>query len=110
MGIIPIWGFQMLAAIVIARFAKLNIPLVLIGANVTIAPFIPIVIYLSLLSGAWILGISDPLHFSLDLSTDDIPLKLKQYVIGSIALAVVASIFFGLVTYAGFWLNKRKKV
>ncbi len=108
MGIVPIWGFQMMIAVVVARFAKLNIPLVLVAANISIPPLIPLIIYFSLLIGAKFLGIHDTLLFSFDLKQDDIELKLKQYVIGSIALAIMASVFFGVLTYVCFKIGSRK--
>ena len=108
MGIIPIWGFQMVTAVVIGRFAKLNIPLVLVAANISIAPLIPLIIYFSLIIGAQILGINDTILFSFDLKQGDIELRLKQYVIGSVVLALVASIFFGLLTYVCFRLGSKK--
>ena len=100
----------MVTAIIIARFAKLNIPMVLVAANISVAPLIPLIIYFSLLIGAKILGIHDTLIFSFDLKQEDIGLRLKQYVIGSLVLAVIASVFFGGLTYLSFKLGSKKSI
>ncbi|MES1225118.1 MAG: DUF2062 domain-containing protein, partial [Bacteroidota bacterium] len=41
MGIVPIWGFQLLAAIALAIVLRLNKALVIIAANISVPPMIP---------------------------------------------------------------------
>ena len=53
MGIIPIWGFQLVAAIFLAILFKLNKPLVIVAANISIPPMIPVIIFLSYKMGAY---------------------------------------------------------
>jgi glycosyltransferase involved in cell wall biosynthesis len=60
MGIIPIWGFQLIAAIFLAVLFKLNKPLVILAANISITPMIPIIIYMSFKMGAWMMGKTAP--------------------------------------------------
>lgn len=57
MGIVPIWGFQLLVGIPLAVFFKLNKGLFLIGANISIFPLTPLWWVLSLKVGQWILGL-----------------------------------------------------
>ncbi|MCB0793350.1 MAG: DUF2062 domain-containing protein, partial [Flavobacteriales bacterium] len=52
MGILPIWGFQLLVAIPLAFFLKLNRVLVVAAANISIPPMIPFIVFGSYLSGA----------------------------------------------------------
>src|SRR5260221_2204305 len=47
MGIIPIWGFQTLAAIFFAIIFKLNKVLVVIFSHISFPPMMPLVIFLS---------------------------------------------------------------
>ncbi len=45
MGIVPFWGFQMLIAFALAQLLKLNKPLVILAANISLPPIIPFIIW-----------------------------------------------------------------
>jgi glycosyltransferase involved in cell wall biosynthesis len=99
MGIVPIWGFQLLVAISLAILFKLNKVLVIIAANISIPPMIPFIIFGSYKAGAaWMGKNAVELEYSRSLSLDIIKRNLQQYIYGSITLAVVAGLFFGLLT------------
>lgn len=51
MGIVPIWGFQLVTAVALATLFKLNRALVLIACNVSFPPFIPFFIWGSFVTG-----------------------------------------------------------
>jgi len=100
MGIIPIWGFQLMAAIFLAILLKLNKPLVIIAANISITPMIPIIIVASYEAGAFWMGEhATQLIFDRSISLDSIQKNLQQYIYGSITLAIIAGVFFGLLTF-----------
>ena len=109
MGIIPIWGFQLVAAIFFAILFKLNKALVIIAANISIPPMIPFIIFGSYKVGAlWMGGHAMKLDFSSSISLDSIRKNLQQYIYGSITLAIVAGFFFGLLTFILLkMMNKR---
>ena len=110
MGIIPIWGFQLVTAIVLAFVFKLNKPLVIIFANISIPPFIPVIIYLSMICGSlWVKQAVGLFHFSGDISIESVKPYLVQYIAGSITLAIIAALAFGTATYAYLYLNKNKR-
>ena len=99
MGIIPIWGFQTLAAIFLAVTLKLNKTLVLIFSLVSFPPMMPLIIYLSYRLGRfWLNAGGSPAAFSKNISVQNIGRHLEQYVCGSITLAVIAGILIGLLT------------
>lgn len=101
MGIIPIWGFQLLTAIFLSVLLKLNKALVIIAANISIPPMIPLIVYLSYKMGAvWVENGRDDLFFTKELSLEAVKGNLAQYIYGSITLAVVAALLFGLLTWA----------
>ncbi len=110
MGIFPVWGFQMLIAVVIAQLIKLNKALVLISSNISIPPMIPFIVYGSFQMGrmfvtedaTWIL-------FSKDLSLDDVKQNLFQYITGSITLSIAAGLVTGLVTWLALSVFRRKR-
>jgi glycosyltransferase involved in cell wall biosynthesis len=100
MGIIPIWGFQLVAAIFLAMLFRLNKALVIIAANISIPPMIPLIIFLSYKMGAWWMGDRVmSLSFSRDINLETIKANLEQYIYGSITLAIIAALLSGLIAW-----------
>jgi glycosyltransferase involved in cell wall biosynthesis len=98
MGIVPLWGFQMIVALALAALFRLNKALTLIASNISIPPMIPLIIFLSFMMGRMWMG-NNAVHliFSRNISVNAIKLNLEQYIFGSISLAVVAGLLaFGL--------------
>jgi glycosyltransferase involved in cell wall biosynthesis len=109
MGIIPIWGFQLASAIFLAILFKLNKPLVIVAANISIPPMIPFIIYLSFKTGAiWMGKNAMQFNFSNSITLKSVKDNLVQYIYGSITLAIVAGIVFGLVTFIFLKLIDKK--
>jgi uncharacterized protein (DUF2062 family) len=101
MGIFPVWGFQMLIAIAVSFIFRLNKMLVILAANISIPPMIPIIIYVSHLCGAlWMGEHGRQITFDQELSVDSVMDNLVQYILGAITLSVVAGIVGGAITYA----------
>jgi len=98
MGIIPIWGFQTLLAIFVAVALKLNRPLVIIFSLASFPPLMPLFIFLSYRTGAFITG-NKP-------AGQNISSRLEQYIYGSVILAITAAIMTGLLTLAFLKLTK----
>ena len=111
MGIIPIWGFQLAVGIFLSVVFRLNTALVVIAANISIPPMIPLIIFCSYKMGAlWMDGGEVNMLFNSDLSLESIRNNLEQYIYGSITLAVVAAFITGLLSYVAMRLLKRKPV
>jgi glycosyltransferase involved in cell wall biosynthesis len=111
MGILPIWGFQLLAAVFLAVLFKLNKALVIIASNISIPPMIPLIIYGSYKMGAiWMGANTARLEFNTNISLDTIRSNLKQYILGSTTLAIVAGIVAGLLAFGLLKLFKKKPV
>jgi glycosyltransferase involved in cell wall biosynthesis len=109
MGIFPIWGFQMGTAIFLAILFRMNKALVIIGANISIPPMIPLIIFASYkMGGLWMGTHAGTLEFSRNISRESIRDNIEQYLYGSISLAVLAAVVFGLLTYLLLKLFKRK--
>lgn len=109
MGIVPIWGFQSVVALALAVVLRLNKILVLVGSNVSFPPFIPFILYGSMMSGSILLG--EPMHLpTLDAITLEFALQsLGIYIVGSFALAAVVGAVLGLLTYLTLELTRKKK-
>lgn len=98
MGIIPIWGFQMAVAVVLAHLLKLNKIVVLASSNISIPPCIPFIIFGSLWCGGHILGvptIADINTLSIDVAWQ----SFLQYLIGSIAFAIAMGLVAWIISY-----------
>jgi glycosyltransferase involved in cell wall biosynthesis len=108
MGIVPIWGYQLIVGLTLAYIMKLNKTIVFIAANISIPPMIPIILYGSFLMGGWFIG-----EYASPVTIDTISFSyvkhhLFQYLVGSIALAVVAGLLVFLFTWVAvsFWRKK----
>ncbi len=90
-GIVPIWGYQMIAAAGVAHLLKLNKAITLISSNISIPPMIPFILYGSYWLGGVISGSGRTISFSdFDLKSgyEDI----IQYLIGSTTLAILGAV------------------
>ncbi len=100
MGIMPIWGFQLVVAIFGAILLRLNKGLVIIFANISIPPMIPLIIYASYRFGNfWLPETGSWISLTKSLSLSAIRYNFKQYLFGSISLALTAGLVAGLITY-----------
>jgi len=108
-AILPIWGFQMLLALFLAVLLRLNKGLVILFANLSIPPMIPLVVYSSYRFGAfWMPGSAQVVSLSKSLSLSAIRYNFKQYLVGSISLAICAGLTAGGITYIILWLFSKK--
>ncbi|KAA2241816.1 DUF2062 domain-containing protein [Chitinophaga agrisoli] len=100
MGIVPIWGFQMLVALLLSAVFKLNKALVLVAANISIPPLIPFIVYLSFIMGRfWVKEDATFVIFSKQLTVNDMWQNLQQYLYGSISLAIVVGLTATLLSF-----------
>ncbi len=100
MGIAPVWGFQMIIALALAFVFRLNKALVLLAANISIPPMIPLIIYLSHLTGkVWMGNEAQDIAFSNDINLETIQSQFIQYLYGALTLATIAGAVFGLAVY-----------
>jgi len=110
MGIFPIWGFQLASAIFLAVLLRLNKGLVIVFANISIPPMIPLIIYTSYRFGAfWMPANAHMISLTKTLSLSAIRYNFKQYLAGSISLAITAGLISGLITYLLLQLFSKKK-
>jgi len=97
-GILPIWGFQLIAGLFLAVIFRLNKALVAIASNISIPPMIPLIIFLSYRTGGLLIG------------DKTIGGHFKQYIYGSIVFAVIAGLLTALLTFILLKLFKRKTI
>ena len=110
MGIVPIWGFQMATALLLASIFRLNKALTLIASNISIPPMIPVIIFFSFLLGRiWIGENSISMMFNRHLDKHAVTLNIEQYIYGSITLAIIAGLLAYGITYLLLTLSGRRK-
>ena len=110
MGIVPIWGFQLAVAIALSFLLRLNKALVIIAANISIPPMIPLILFLSYQMGAIWSGVqAEEISFSKEITLDTVRSNLVQYVLGAVSLAISAGVIFGGLTYTTLKIFKRSK-
>lgn len=111
MGIFPIWGFQLLVAITVSFLLRLNKALVIIAANISIPPMIPVIIFVSHMVGAaWMGDDAHHLSFSTNITLEMMYDNLLQYVVGAVTLAIVSGVIFGVLTFALLKLFRYRRV
>jgi len=99
-GIMPIWGWQMLAAMGMASLLRLNKFIALAVSNISIPPLIPFIIFISYLAGGWTLGTnSTTFYYTNEFKMDWIKHNLFQYLVGSLVFGAVFAIVMGSLTY-----------
>jgi uncharacterized protein (DUF2062 family) len=99
MGVAPVWGWQMAIALGIAITFKLNKIITLAVSNISIPPMIPLILYLSYITGGIILGKGAGIDFSSNITLDFVTENLVQYILGSLVFGLILAGVLGLITY-----------
>jgi glycosyltransferase involved in cell wall biosynthesis len=99
MGIVPLWGFQLLIGIPLAILFRMNKVLFIAAANISIPPMIPFIIYGSFICGQLFLTGTTNTAQLTDLSLEAIRKNVYQYAIGACIFAVIAFIASFLVSF-----------
>ena len=108
-GLSPLWGFHTVIVIFLAVLFNLNKVIAFAFSNVSIPPFIPLILYLSLKLGSWILNESFVLSINEIDPSIELVKYLKSYLVGSFVLSTTAAVFCGFLGYLFLTLNERKK-
>lgn len=96
MGIVPIWGYQMIVAGVLAHLMGLNKVITIVASNISIPPMIPFLLFGSYVTGGWVLD--QPVTLTLhEVTFDTIKDSLLQYLAGSMVFAVICGLLAGFV-------------
>jgi len=108
MGIVPIWGFQLIVGISLAMLFRLNKALVILAAHISIPPMVPVILFVSHLTGAYWMGEkAHYISFSRELTFKVFQHDMTQYFLGAITLAIVTGIVGGLVAFVVLKIFKR---
>ncbi|SFB06451.1 DUF2062 domain-containing protein [Algoriphagus aquimarinus] len=98
-GVFPIWGFQMIVAFFAASLLKMNRVIVLTFSNISLPPFIPMIIISSYFFGSFFVEKKVLIPDFSEITVDTIYLQLYQYMVGAVILScVLGALGFG-ITY-----------
>lgn len=96
-GIVPLWGFQTVGVLGSAYALRLNKLIAFAFSNVSLPPFIPLIIFGSLKTGSWL--VASPGMPEGPLSFEVVQQHLFQYLVGSSVLAVLLAAMAGVGGY-----------
>lgn len=106
-GILPIWGFQMMVGVGLAQFLGLNRLVVLATSNISLPPMIIGVLYGSYQCGR--LFFKDAPSISMDnVSLDMVVSSGMCYIVGAIILAIISAIIVYIISFLLLHLLRRK--
>ena len=109
MGIVPLWGFQMLIAAALAVPFRLNKVVVLAFSNISVPPMIPLIIYGSYKMGGLFFSDAHDLHDWKDLTLESIYINFSQYVVGSFVLAAAVGMLGFIASFFILSALRKKK-
>lgn len=109
-GLSPLWGFHTIIVIFLAILLKLNKVISFAFSNISLPPFIPLVLLMSLQTGNWVLGIDTHYNLSTIMDNFDMVQNLKSYLVGSITLSISSAMIIGGLAYVLFNLFDKKVV
>ncbi len=107
MGILPIWGYQLIIGFFLAHLLKINKAIFFIAANISLPPMIPFILYLSYVTGSYVIGDGSWL-VDIELNFESIGQNLKQYLAGAIVFASIAGVVTGALSYMLLLIFKRR--
>ena len=112
MGIAPVWGFQTVIVITLSVFLRLNKVLAFTFSNISLPPFIPLIIYCSLAVGSLLMPSlrQQSLFHPDEISFAIIQSHLVQYLVGSLILATAMALLTGFGSYVLIKLRNSKTV
>ena len=109
-GLSPLWGFHTIIVLFLAVLFKLNKVIAFAFSNISLAPFIPFILLASLRTGTFITGEELTYTFESIVTNFEFVTHLKTYILGSLTLAVLGAVIFGLLGYLILTVFDRKKI
>jgi glycosyltransferase involved in cell wall biosynthesis len=108
MGIVPIWGFQLLVGIPLSVYFRMNKVLFITAANISLPPAIPLIIFASYKFGGLFYKNGVQLESFSELTLESIHVNFVQYFLGGTLLAVCVGVIGFAVSLLLFSRFRRK--
>ena len=91
-GIVPIWGFQMVAAAAAAHRLRLNKAIALVTSNISIPPMVPFLLFAATALGHYLFTGQTLMVALTDMTPALAREFIWQWLVGSILLAIIAGV------------------
>jgi len=108
-GVMPVWGWQMMIAFGLAHYFKLNKFVTVAASNISIPPVLPLILYLSYEAGGLVIGFNKGAAYSSGFDYQWLKANFMQYLIGSIVFGILLSLVLGSVTYVLLRIFRKPK-
>lgn len=108
MGIVPVWGYQLIIALALAHFLKLNKVITGIASNISIPPMIPFIVFGSYWTGCKVMG-SEVLFSLSEFTLKKAGETFVQYLLGSVVFGAIAALVIGLIAFFAMEIFGRGK-
>ena len=109
-GVLPVWGWQMMLAFGIAHFFRLNKFVTVASSNISIPPMLPLILYLSYKTGGWVLGTKTAVsRYSSGFDFQWIKSNFVQYLVGSVIFGIILSVALCSLTYLLLQIFRKQK-
>jgi len=109
MGIVPVWGFQLLIGIPLALLFRLNKALFLLAANISIFPFTAFILLGSIITGKWLLHSNTILPDWHHLTFATVRHEGLAFFLGGTVLAIAASIAAYVLTLGVLAVTRKRR-
>lgn len=108
MGIVPVWGFQLAVGIPLAILFRLNKPLFLLAANISIPPIMFIIMALSVATGKLVLGMDNILPDFRNITLEMVKQEGSAFFLGGSILAIVSGVAVYLLSLMLLSFTRKK--
>lgn len=109
MGIVPIWGFQLLVGVPLSILFRMNKVLFILAANISIPPMIPFILYGSVLFGQLFWEGSINHNQLISFTMEDIKNNIVLYFSGATLFALIAGLTGFAFSYFSLHLIRKKQ-
>lgn len=110
LGLSPLWGFHTVIVIFLAILLKLNKVIAFAFSNISLPPFIPLVLFFSVQTGNFVLGKESSFSFTGNQENFNITDQLGAYLVGSITLSVTLALAIGFLGYILLSIFQKPKI
>lgn len=108
-GIVPLWGYQIISVIALSHLLRLNKVLAVLASNISMPPMFPFIIYFSYKIGGVLLGNTHLANFDT-INWEFVKQNFYQYAVGSLFFATVAAISTGLLAFVLLSIFRKPKL
>ncbi len=108
-GIVPLWGYQIISVIALSHLLKLNKVLAVLASNISMPPMFPFIIYVSYHLGGIIMNNQNSTN-QLAINWEFVKNNFTQYAVGSLVLATVLALITGVMAFVLLSIFRKSKL